>query len=77
MTNSLKSSLPAMEGVGFYNRHSTNQEAAIVEVMPIWRNLIGSVEVDSELVVMEDYGSSQGRNSMLPISWGTGNCGVR
>lgn len=68
MANSLKSSLPAMEGAGFYNRHSTLQEAAIVEALPIWRNLIGSVEVDSDLVVIADYGSSQGRNSMLPIS---------
>ena len=67
MSETSKASLPGMEGGGFYNRHSSLQEAAIVKALPIWRDLIGSARIDDTLVTIADYGSSQGRNSMLPI----------
>jgi hypothetical protein len=57
----------AMEGGGFYNRNSTMQAAGIAHVLPIWEKIASSVPVRNENLVIADYGSSQGRNSMAPM----------
>jgi hypothetical protein len=57
----------AMEGDGFYNRHSAMQAAGIALALPLWEKICGSVPVGDEKLVIADYGSSQGRNSMAPM----------
>jgi len=57
----------AMEGGGFYNRHSAMQAAGIARVLPVWEKICGSVPVGDETLLIADYGSSQGRNSMAPM----------
>jgi hypothetical protein len=67
MSHTAKATLPGMEGAGFCNRNSSLQEAAIVKALPIWRNLIGSAEINGNFVTIADYGSAQGRNSTRPF----------
>ena len=57
----------AMEGDGYYNRHSAMQAAGIARILPIWEKVAGTVPVGDETLVIADYGSSQGRNSMAPM----------
>jgi hypothetical protein len=57
----------SMEGDGFYNRNSAMQAAGIARILPIWEKVAGTVPVGDESVVIADYGSSQGRNSMAPM----------
>jgi hypothetical protein len=56
-----------MEGDGFYNRNSSVHAAGIRRVLPLWQRTADAVEVGDEPVVIVDYGSSQGRNSMAPM----------
>ena len=56
-----------MEGSGFYNRNSALQAAGISLVLPLWESACRSVELAAEPLVIVDYGSSQGRNSMAPV----------
>lgn len=58
----------SMEKGGFYNRHSAMQAAGISALLPLWETICGSVAIDEGPLVLVDYGSSQGRNSMLPMS---------
>jgi hypothetical protein len=60
-------SLPGMTGGGFYNLHSTLQDAAIRKVLPLWRESLQDVALADRDVTIVDYGSSEGRNSMAPI----------
>ena len=55
-----------MEGGGFYNRHGWVQAAAIGAAFPALARAAGAVPVGAPLVVA-DYGSSQGRNSLRPM----------
>ena len=57
----------AMEGDGFYNRNSAMQAVGIARILPIWEKVAGTVPVGDETLVIADYGSSQGRNSMAPM----------
>ena len=58
----------AMEGGGFYNRNSDFQAAGIALALPLLKKAASSIPVDgSGPLVIADYGSSQGRNSVLPI----------
>jgi hypothetical protein len=70
MNTSTKSAIAAMEGNGFYNRHSSLQAAGIAAVLPLWERVASAVEIVDETLVIADYGSSQGRNSMAPIRIG-------
>jgi hypothetical protein len=56
-----------MEGGGFYNRHSGLQAAGISLLLPIWADAARTVEIGEEPLVIADYASSQGRNSMVPM----------
>jgi hypothetical protein len=67
MEKLLKRTDAAMEGDGFYNRNSAMQAAGIARVLPIWEKICSSVPVGDETLVIADYGSSQGRNSMAPM----------
>jgi hypothetical protein len=62
-----KDAQPAMEGDGFYNRHSAIQAAGITHLSSLWRIACNTVVLANPPLVIVDYGSSQGRNSMSPI----------
>ncbi|HEX6118738.1 MAG TPA: hypothetical protein VFZ03_04745, partial [Dongiaceae bacterium] len=57
----------AMEGSGFYNRHSSLQAAGIALLLPTWEEECRTVPFGDEPLVIADYGCSQGRNSMVPM----------
>lgn len=60
----------AMEGGGFYNRNSNLQAAGIELALPLFEEAARTVQVDVKSqapLVIADYGSSQGRNSMRPM----------
>jgi hypothetical protein len=56
-----------MEGGGFYNRHSAMQAAGISLLLEDWETTIRQTLLGEGPIVIADYGSSQGRNSMAPI----------
>jgi hypothetical protein len=68
MISALQASSAAMEGDGFYNEHSSLQAAGIQRLLPIWREAIARVDFDPRGTTIADYGSSQGHNSMAPMS---------
>jgi hypothetical protein len=58
----------AMEGGGFYNRNSNLQAAGIELALPFLMEAARAIPVDGQMpLVVADYGSSQGRNSMRPM----------
>src|SRR5437868_6503651 len=58
----------AMEGGGFYNRNSDLQAAGIELALPFLAEAAGTIPVEGQMpLVVADYGSSQGRNSMRPM----------
>lgn len=60
----------AMEGRGFYNRNSDLQAAGIELLLPLLERTLDAVAVATPAgtpLVVADYGSSQGRNSMRPV----------
>jgi len=70
MTTDAALASQAMEGHGYYNRNSDLQAAGIELLLPLLERTLDAVAVsgpaDAPLVVA-DYGSSQGRNSMRPV----------
>jgi hypothetical protein len=56
-----------MEGAGFYNRNSAMQAAGISHALSVWASACQSVQIGAEPLVIVDYASSQGRNSMKPM----------
>lgn len=67
MSSDGKLGLQAMEGSGFYNRNSALQAAGIALLLPYWEKACRTVEILNQPIVIVDYGSSQGRNSMAPM----------
>jgi SAM dependent carboxyl methyltransferase len=57
----------AMEGAGFYNKHSSVQAAGIARMLSLLEQAALEVPIGEETLVIADYGSSQGRNSMMPM----------
>src|SRR3954447_15884245 len=57
----------SMEGSGFYNRHSSAQAAGIDRMLSLLEQAATDVPVGEEVVVLADYGASQGRNSIAPM----------
>ena len=55
-----------MRGHGFYNRHGWMQAAGIASALPALERAARAVPLEPPLVVA-DYGSSQGRNSLRPM----------
>ncbi|RUM15935.1 SAM-dependent methyltransferase [Rhizobium fabae] len=62
-----RSDLAAMQGGGFYNRHSAMQAAGIAALLPVWEAACRTVDISDGPVTIVDYGCSQGRNSMIPM----------
>ena len=59
----------AMEGGGSYNRNSAQQGAGGILALPLLEKAATSVAIESgdDSIVIADFGSSQGRNSLLPL----------
>jgi hypothetical protein len=57
----------AMEGAGYYNKHSSLQAAGIAPALALLKTAASEASVGDETLVIADYGSSQGRNSMTPM----------
>ena len=57
------------EGNGAYNRHSALQAGAATLASPLLEKAVQSMELDPEEqpIVIADYGSSQGKNSLIPV----------
>lgn len=58
-----------MEGGGSYNRHAMHQAAGMSVTLPLLERAARDVSLDSldHPVVIADYGSSQGKNSLRPM----------
>jgi hypothetical protein len=59
-----------MEGRGAYNRNSRVQAAGSSPALPLFEQAAGVVAIAPapEAVVIADYGSSEGRNSLIPMA---------
>jgi hypothetical protein len=60
----------AMEGCGAYNRSSRVQAAGLSPAVPMLQRAAqtAALPTDSQPIVLADYGSSQGRNSLAPVN---------
>jgi hypothetical protein len=58
----------AMQGDGYYNRNSRLQAANLASALPLLEEAAARLPQRSASITLVDYGASQGRNSMLPIS---------
>jgi hypothetical protein len=60
---------PAMRGKGFYNENSRVQQTASAFALPLLAEAADTAPLPAgrEPFVVADYGSSQGRNSLLPM----------
>jgi SAM dependent carboxyl methyltransferase len=67
MTSDTTPTQTAMEGGGFYNKHSSAQAAGIARMLMLLETAGNAVAVGDESLVIADYGASQGRNSMVPM----------
>jgi hypothetical protein len=58
-----------MEGKGAYNKHSQLPAGGAALALPLLDKAVQSVElgVKGQPIVIADYGSSQGKNSMVPM----------
>ena len=58
-----------MEGNGAYNRHSALPAGGAALALPLLEKAVLSMELDAaeQPIVIADYGSSQGKNSLLPV----------
>jgi SAM dependent carboxyl methyltransferase len=71
MSNASEFSSPApMEGHGVYNRSSRVQAAGLSPAVPVLERAAGTVPLTDtpEAIVIADYGSSEGRNSLVPMA---------
>ena len=59
----------AMEGGGAYNKHAKLQAVGSASALPCWERAVGRVALDygDQPIVIADYGSSQGKNSLAPM----------
>src|SRR5215469_1161544 len=59
----------AMEAKGAYNRHAKLAADGAALALPLLEKAVQSVEIESDgqSIVIADYGSSQGKNSMSPM----------
>jgi hypothetical protein len=67
----------AMEGGGYYNRNSAMQAAGIGRLIPHLEQAVRTIAIGDEPIVIADYGSSQGRNSMAPMRIAIGEIRTR
>jgi hypothetical protein len=59
-----------MEGKGFYNRHASIPADSMALSLPLLEKAVRNIEFDGECrpATVVDYGSSQGKNSLAPMS---------
>ena len=59
----------AMEGAGAYNRHARIPASGAATALPHWQKAVLSLPLGNSKrpVVIADYGSSQGKNSCVPM----------
>lgn len=69
MSNTRGPSYGVMEGEGAYNRHAQLPAEGAALALPLLEKAIGKAELDAgnQPIVIADYGSSQGKNSLAPI----------
>lgn len=58
-----------MEGKGAYNKYAKLPAGGAALALPLWEKAVSNVELDMshEPFVVADYGSSQGKNSLVPM----------
>ncbi len=58
-----------MEGGGSYNKYAKLPAAGGALALPLWEKTVECIELEGsdQPVVIADYGSSQGKNSLLPM----------
>jgi hypothetical protein len=69
MSDALTPDHGVMEGQGAYNKHATVQAAGGTSALPLLIQAAREIVLDSgnQPIVIADYGSSQGRNSLAPM----------
>ena len=69
MSNEQTRSHGVMEGKGAYNRYAKLPAGGGALALPLLENAVRNVTLDEgdQTVVIADYGSSQGKNSMVPM----------
>lgn len=74
MSNQRAGSYAVMEGNGEYNKHAKLQAGGASLAVPFLEKAIQNITLDSSNspIVIADYGSSQGKNSLIPM-----RCAVR
>jgi len=74
---SKQSTLPhgVMEGKGAYNRHAKLPASGAALAVPLLEKAVLAVALDAgdQPIVIADYGSSQGKNSLVPMQVAIGN----
>ena len=69
MLNERRPSHRVMEGQGAYNKHAKLPADGAALALPLLKKAIGDVEINSGdgPIVIADYGSSQGKSSLVPM----------
>ena len=69
MPNEETPSQGVMEGKGAYNKYAKLPAGGAAVALPLLKKVVPNVELDrgNQPVVIADYGSSQGKNSMIPM----------
>lgn len=69
MKTEILASHGVMEGNGAYNRHALLQADGVTLALPILEKAIQDLDLDcdDQPIVIADYGSSQGKNSLAPM----------
>ena len=70
MSNEPNQTSSAMEGKGAYNRHARLPAEGIALALPCIERVVETLEFDTadRPIIIADYGSSQGKNSLPPMS---------
>ena len=69
LVNKIMAASGAMEHGGAYNKHAKLQASAFACALPSWQRAVGRIALNDGdgPIVIADYGSSQGKNSLAPM----------
>jgi hypothetical protein len=69
MSDGLQTAISVMEGKGFYNKYSAIPAAGGALALPLLEQAARLIHLDGDdrPIVIADYGSSQGKNSLAPM----------
>jgi hypothetical protein len=75
MSDKLISTSSVMEGKGAYNKHVKLPAGGAALALPLLEKAIQNLKLDlgGRSVVIADYGSSQGKNSLAPVQFAIRN----